>query len=98
MDFILLLSLSIFIIGLTGLFVLRRHLIIILFSFELIILSIIILFASSSILIDDLMGQIYSLLILTIAASESALGLALIIAFYRLRESISIDLINLLKS
>jgi len=98
MDFILLLSLSIFIIGLTGLFVLRRHLIIILFSFELIILSIIILFASSSILIDDLMGQIYSLLILTIAASESALGLALIIAFYRLRESISIDLINLSKS
>jgi len=98
MDFILLLSLSIFIIGLTGLFVLRRHLIIILFSFELIILSIIILFASSSILIDDLMGQIYSLLILTIAASESALGLALTIAFYRLRESISIDLINLSKS
>jgi len=98
MDFILLLSLSIFIIGLTGLFVLRRHLIIILFSFELIILSIIILFASSPILIDDLMGQIYSLLILTIAASESALGLALTIAFYRLRESISIDLINLLKS
>jgi len=98
MVFFLFLSLSIFIIGLTGLFVLRRHLIIILFSFELIILSIIILFASSSILIDDLMGQIYSLLILTIAASESALGLALIIAFYRLRESISIDLINLLKS
>jgi len=98
MVFFLFLSLSIFIIGLTGLFVLRRHLIIILFSFELIILSIIILFASSSILIDDLMGQIYSLLILTIAASESALGLALIIAFYRLRESISIDLINLSKS
>jgi NADH-quinone oxidoreductase subunit K len=98
MNFIFFTSLSTFIIGLTGLFVLRRHLIIILFSFELIILSIIILFASSSILIDDLMGQIYSLLILTIAASESALGLALIIAFYRLRESISVDLINLLKS
>jgi NADH-quinone oxidoreductase subunit K len=98
MNFFLFLSLSIFIIGLTGLFALRRHIIIILFSFELIILSIIILFASSSVLIDDLMGQIYSLLILTIAASESALGLALIIAFYRLRESISIDLINLLKS
>jgi len=98
MNFIFFTSLSTFIIGLTGLFVLRRHLIIILFSFELIILSIIILFASSSVLIDDLMGQIYSLLILTIAASESALGLALIIAFYRLRESISIDLINLLKS
>jgi NADH-quinone oxidoreductase subunit K len=98
MNFFLFLSLSIFIIGLTGLFVLRRHIIIILFSFELIILSIIILFASSSVLIDDLMGQIYSLLILTIAASESALGLALIIAFYRLRESISIDLINLSKS
>jgi NADH-quinone oxidoreductase subunit K len=98
MNFIFFTSLSTFIIGLTGLFVLRRHLIIILFSFELIILSIIILFASSSILIDDLMGQIYSLLILTIAASESALGLALIIAFYRLRESISVDLINLSKS
>jgi len=98
MNFIFFTSLSTFIIGLTGLFVLRRHLIIILFSFELIILSIIILFASSPILIDDLMGQIYSLLILTIAASESALGLALIIAFYRLRESISVDLINLSKS
>jgi NADH-quinone oxidoreductase subunit K len=98
MNFFLFLSLSIFIIGLTGLFALRRHIIIILFSFELIILSIIILFASSPVLIDDLMGQIYSLLILTIAASESALGLALIIAFYRLRESISIDLINLSKS
>jgi len=48
--------------------------------------------------LDDFVGQIFSLLILTIAAAESALGLAILIVYYRLRGGISIDLINLLKS
>jgi NADH-quinone oxidoreductase subunit K len=50
-----------------------------------------------SIFLDDIIGQIYCLLILTISAAESALGLALLIIYYRLRGGISIDLINLLK-
>jgi NADH-quinone oxidoreductase subunit K len=79
-------------------FLIRKHIIIILISFELLLLSININFISASIFIDDLQGQIISLLVLTVAASESALGLALLIVYYRLRGGISLDLINLLKS
>jgi len=97
-NYFLILSSSIFIIGIYGIFIQRRHILIILLAFELLILAIVILFVSSSILLDDVLGQLYALLILTVAASESALGLALIVAFYRLKGSISVDLINLLKA
>jgi NADH-quinone oxidoreductase subunit K len=97
-NYFFILTNSIFIIGIYGIFIQRRHILIILLAFELLILAIVILFVSSSILLDDVLGQIYALLILTVAASESALGLALIVAFYRLKGSISVDLINLLKA
>jgi NADH-quinone oxidoreductase subunit K len=97
-NYFFILTNSIFIIGIYGIFIQRRHLLIILLSFELLILAIVILFVSSSVLLDDVVGQLYALLILTVAASESALGLALIVAFYRLKGSISVDLINLLKA
>jgi NADH-quinone oxidoreductase subunit K len=97
-NYFFILTNSIFIIGIYGIFIQRRHLLIILLSFELLILAIVILFVSSSVLLDDVLGQLYALLILTVAASESALGLALIVAFYRLKGSISVDLINLLKA
>jgi len=90
MNFFLYLASIIFVIGSIGVFAMQKHL--------LIILAIVLNFVSSSVLIDDILGQIYALLILTVAASESALGLALIVTFYRLRGSISIDLIQLLKS
>ena len=48
--------------------------------------------------LDDLLGQIYALMILTVAAAESSIGLSIIVVYYRLRGGISIDLINLLKS
>jgi NADH-quinone oxidoreductase subunit K len=70
----------------------------ILFAFEILILSIVINFIIGSIILDDILGQIYSILILSIAASESSIGLALLIQYYRLRGGISIDLIKLLKS
>lgn len=79
-------------------FLSRKHVIIILISLELILLSININFVVFSIFLDDLLGQIYALLVLTVAAAESALGLAILIVYYRLRGGISIDLINLLKS
>jgi len=87
-----------FLIGTFGMFLSRKHVIIILISLELILLSININFVVFSIFLDDFLGQIYSLLVLTVAAAESALGLAILIVYYRLRGGISIDLINLLKS
>jgi NADH-quinone oxidoreductase subunit K len=94
----LLLAVSLFLVGTFGMFLSRKHVIIILISLELILLSININFVVFSIFLDDLLGQIYALLVLTVAAAESALGLAILIVYYRLRGGISIDLINLLKS
>jgi NADH:ubiquinone oxidoreductase subunit K len=87
-----------FFLGLCGMFLSRKHLIIILISLEILILSSIILFTYSSVIFDDLYGQIVSLFLLTVAASESAIGLALLVLFYRLRGGISIDLLILLKA
>ena len=69
-----------------------------LISLELLILAVNINFVTSSIYLDDLLGLIYSLINLTSAASESAIGLGLLIILYRIKGSISLDLIILLKS
>lgn len=66
-------------------------------SIEIILLSISLNFIFFSIYLDDLFGQVCSLIILTIAASESAVGLAILVTFYRFRKTLSIDLINYLK-
>lgn len=76
----------------------RKNIIIILISLELILLSANINFVFFSILLDDLLGQIFALLILTVGAAETAIGLAILIIYYRLRGGISIDLISSLKS
>jgi NADH-quinone oxidoreductase subunit K len=87
-----------FIIGLLGLFLSRQtHLIIILMALEIILLSANINFVIFSIYFDDMLGQIYSLLVLTIGAVESAIGLAILIVYYRLRGSIAVDMIYTLK-
>lgn len=93
----LLLSISLFIIGTIGMYLFKKHVINILISLELIILSLNINFVIFSSYLDDLLGQLYALMVLTVAAAESSLGLALIIVFYRLRGGISIDLLYLLK-
>lgn len=92
------LSVILFILGLVGLYVLRKHAIMMLICLELLILAVNINFILGSIFLDDLLGFIYSLINLTSAASESALGLALLIVFYRLKGGISLDLIIFLKS
>jgi NADH-quinone oxidoreductase subunit K len=69
-----------------------------LISLELLILSININFIAGGIFLDDLLGIVYSLITLTSAASESALGLALLIVFYKLKGGISLDLLSILKS
>jgi NADH-quinone oxidoreductase subunit K len=94
----LILSSMLFIIGLLGLFLSRQtHLIIILMALEIILLSANINFVIFSIYFDDMLGQIYSLLVLTIGAVESAIGLAILIVYYRLRGSIAVDMIYTLK-
>jgi NADH-quinone oxidoreductase subunit K len=94
----LILSLIIFIIGSLGMFLFRKHIINILISLELLLLSINMNFIVFSLFLDDLVGQLYALLILTVAAAETSIGLAIVVVYYRLRGGISIDLINLLKS
>jgi NADH-quinone oxidoreductase subunit K len=93
-----LLSFSLFLIGSLGLFLLRTHALMALISLELLILSININFIIGAIFLDDMLGLVYSLINLTSAAAESAIGLALLIVFYKLKGGISFDLISLLKS
>jgi|ERR1700722_800272 len=94
----LILSFSLFIIGLLGAIMSKRHLILTLICLELMLLAININFIIFSIFFDDILGQIYAIIFLTIGAAESAIGLAIIIVFYRLRSSLYLDFINLLKS
>jgi len=85
-----------FCIGLCGIILNRQNIIIILMSIELLLLSINLNFIYFSVFIDDIIGQVFSLLILTVAAAESAIGLAIIIVFFKIYGDISIYKINLL--
>ena len=85
-----------FCLGLFGIILNRQNIIIILMSIELLLLSINLNFIYFSILIDDMIGQVFLLLILTVAAAESAIGLAIMIVFFKLSGNISIYKINLL--
>ena len=86
-----------FIIGLTGMVINRRNILILIMCIEMMILSLNLNFIVFSIYFDDLYGQIFSLFILTVAAAESAIGLAIIIIYYRLRGSILMSQISVLK-
>ena len=68
-----------------------------LMSLEMLFLSTSFFFIFSSIYLDDITGQIFAILILTVAASESAIGLAILVIYYRIRSSISVELMNLMK-
>ena len=87
----------IFFVGLMGLFLTRRHIIILILSIELIFLAINYNFIICSVFFDDLIGQFYMLAVITVAAAESAIGLAILVIFYKLRGGISLDIINYLK-
>jgi NADH-quinone oxidoreductase subunit K len=86
-----------FSLGLLGMVFNKRSILIILICIELILLSVNLNFVTFSIYLDDSYGQIFSLLILTIAAAESAIGLAILILYYRLRGRIDINQIATLK-
>ena len=92
----ILVSVIIFLISFFGLIYNKKSILIILISIELILLSVNILFIVFSIYLDDIIGQIFTLFILTIAAAETSIGLSLLLVSYRVRGNILIDNINLL--
>nr|YP_009317213.1 NADH dehydrogenase subunit 4L [Palpitomonas bilix]YP_009317272.1 NADH dehydrogenase subunit 4L [Palpitomonas bilix]BAV82381.1 NADH dehydrogenase subunit 4L [Palpitomonas bilix]BAV82440.1 NADH dehydrogenase subunit 4L [Palpitomonas bilix] len=87
----------IFILGISGIFLNRKNLIIMLMSIELMLLAVNLNFIIFSIYLDDILGQIFSLFVLTVAAAESAIGLAILVVYYRVRGTIAVDYINLMK-
>ena len=93
----LILAAIIFTIGVIGIFLSRKNVIIILMSIELILLAVNINLVSFSIFSQDLTGQIFTMFILTVAAAEAAIGLAIIVVYYRNKGSIRIEDISSLK-
>ena len=92
----ILVSVIIFLISFFGLIYNKKSILIILISIELILLSVNILFIVFSIYLDDIIGQIFTLFFLTIAAAETSIGLSLLLVSYRVRGNILIDNFNLL--
>ncbi len=87
----LVVSALIFTIGVLGFFVNRRNVIVLLMSIELILLSININFVAFSVYLHDLVGQVFTLFILTVAAAEAAIGLAILVVYFRNRSTITVD-------
>ena len=91
------LSAIIFTIGIVGIFLNRKNVIIILMSIELILLSVNINLVSFSIYLQNLTGQVFAMFILTVAAAEAAVGLAIIVTYYKNKGSIHVEKISSLK-
>ena len=90
-------SAMLFTLGLFGIFLNRKNLIVILMSIELMLLSVNINLVAFSSFLNDLAGQIFTMLVLTVAAAEAAIGLAIVVVFDRNRRSIEVEDINQMK-
>ena len=86
-----------FTLGIFGIFLNRKNVIIILMSIELMLLAVNIYLVAFSAYAGDLVGQIFALFILTVAAAEAAIGLAILVVFFRNRGSIAVEDVNLMK-
>ncbi|OYU50233.1 MAG: NADH-quinone oxidoreductase subunit K [Rhizobiales bacterium PAR1] len=86
-----------FTLGALGIFVNRKNVIVILMSIELILLSVNINLVAFSTHLGDLTGQVFALLVLTVAAAEAAIGLAILVVYFRNRGSIAVEDINVMK-
>ena len=91
------LTFIIFTLSIIGIILNRSNIILILICIEIMLLSISISFILNSILLETIIGQLYSIYIITVAAVESAIGLSIMISFYKIKGSISIRFLNLLK-
>jgi NADH-quinone oxidoreductase subunit K len=86
-----------FTIGVLGIFLNRKNIIIILMSVELILLAVNINFVAFSTYLGDLVGQVFALFVLTVAAAEAAIGLAILVVYFRNRGTIAVEDVNLMK-
>jgi len=86
-----------FTIGVVGIFLNRKNIIIILMSIELILLAVNLNFVAFSSYLGDLVGQVFALFVLTVAAAESAIGLAILVVYFRNRGTIAVEDVNVMK-
>ena len=93
----LVVSAILFVIGVFGIFLNRKNVIIILMAIELILLSVNLNFVAFSAFLHDLVGQVFAMFVLTVAAGGAAIGLAILVIYFRSRGSIAVDDINRMK-
>ncbi|WP_207458528.1 NADH-quinone oxidoreductase subunit NuoK [Azospirillum sp. SYSU D00513] len=86
-----------FTLGVLGIFLNRKNVIVILMSIEMILLAVNLNLVSFSVFLNDLVGQVFAMIILTVAAAEAAIGLAILVVYFRNRGSIRVEDINLMK-
>jgi NADH-quinone oxidoreductase subunit K len=86
-----------FTLGVFGIFINRKNIIVILMSVELILLAVNLNLVAFSAQLNDLQGQVFALMILTVAAAEAAIGLAILVIFYRNRGSIAVEDVNMMR-
>src|ERR1700742_4719218 len=91
------LAATLFTIGVLGIFLNRKNVIIILMSIELMLLAVNINFVAFSVALHDLVGQIFAMFVLTVAAAEAAIGLAILVVYFRNRGSIRVEDIRMMK-
>ena len=90
-------AMILFILGIWGIFLNRKNIVIMLMSIELMLLAVNLNFIIFSVYLDDLLGQVFSIFILTVAAAESAIGLSILVIYSRIKGTLAIDFINLMK-
>ncbi len=88
---------ALFTLGVLGIFINRKNVIVILMSIELILLAINVNFVAFSIFTNTIAGQVFALLVLTVAAAESAIGLAIMVVYFRNRGTLAVEDVNLMK-
>lgn len=86
-----------FTLGVFGIFLNRKNIIVVLMSVELMLLAVNLNLVAFSAFLGDMVGQVFALMVLTVAAAEAAIGLAILMAFYRNRGSIAVENVNLMK-
>ena len=86
-----------FTLGVFGIFLNRKNVIIILMSIELMLLAVNINFVAFSVFLNDMVGQVFAMLVLTVAAAEAAIGLAILVVYFRNRGSIAVEDVNQMK-
>ena len=98
LNLFLIVSVFLFFIGLIGFFVNRKNILLLLLALEIMLLAVNFNLIIFSVFIDDLLGQLFMLIVLTVAAAESALGLAILIVYYPVRGGVALDTVQILRS